>query len=282
MNPYIRRTVSQEKAAPAFFVIASGLISVFLFFVMSFNGLVLSGILAAAVAIVLDKILPFDFYNSRKIIRKFSLVQLVIFFVIYVTFTFILIPKIVETSSMRPILEPPKVVLISGSKSAIGATEYSIGDIVSFNTKDYQKKSEMINMTKRIVGVEGDIVSYRSKILSINGKTTKIKNSNLKSKYEYLDESSGKSNLLTISLEKIGQKTVSVLNDSKYPDYILSKVIVENFGNGNCEFFSDGFECSVPKNKFFVMGDNRDRSFDSRYFGFIQKDQIVGKVLNAD
>ncbi len=35
----------------------------------------------------------------------------------------------------------------------------------------------------------------------------------------------------------------------------------------------------VPKNKFFLMGDNRDRSYDSRFWGFVDKTQIKGRVL---
>jgi len=56
--------------------------------------------------------------------------------------------------------------------------------------------------------------------------------------------------------------------------------VTRNFpSRDKCTYYTDGVTCDVPPGHYFVMGDNRDNSSDSRFWGFVPADHITGKVI---
>jgi signal peptidase I len=131
-----------------------------------------------------------------------------------------------------------------------------------------------LDYIKRVVGVPGDRVSYIDKQLSINGTAARLTE---KSEYQYAE-----SGLNYVSskeyVEVIDERPHRILINPDAPPLQLSTV--RQFPNReDCEYNERGFECQVPDGHYFLMGDNRDSSSDSRYWGFVPERNIVGKAF---
>ena len=126
------------------------------------------------------------------------------------------------------------------------------GDIVVF----YAPRKE-IPMVKRVVGLPGDSVMMRDNRLCINGKTVD---------YEVTD----KNQKLLIAPES---------------DY-LQRVLIENLSGRKHPVVLTPYRPSrnsfgpitIPAGNYFVLGDNRDNSSDSRYFGLVSRRRIFGRA----
>lgn len=121
------------------------------------------------------------------------------------------------------------------------------GDIVVFKWP----KDESKDFIKRIIGVEGDTVELKRDLLYVNGERIR---------QEYVEKYSDS------EISK-ADKYEEFIGEGKH--HILDQYVRhENFG-----------PITVPKNSIFVMGDNRDNSQDSRYWGFVSLNKIKGKAL---
>jgi signal peptidase I len=140
------------------------------------------------------------------------------------------------------------------------------GDVMVFR---YPPKPSL-DYIKRVVGVPGDEVAYLNKKLAINGKPlTKT------ALPDFFDEDSMR---YSKQFEEVtGSKKYRLLNDDDRPAFIPG---TEDFPNKqNCRYSNEGVVCKVPEGHFFMMGDNRDNSLDSRYWGFVPEKNIVGKAF---
>jgi signal peptidase I len=140
------------------------------------------------------------------------------------------------------------------------------GDVMVFR---YPPKPSL-DYIKRVIGVPGDEVAYLNKKLTINGKPVPDARQS-----DYFDRDAMR--YFKQFEEQLGEKKHRLLNDDERPAFVPG---VEEFPfKQNCRYSVEGVVCKVPEGHYFMMGDNRDNSLDSRYWGFVPDKNIVGKAF---
>ena len=79
--------------------------------------------------------------------------------------------------------------------------------------------------------------------------------------------------------EDLGGKQHRLLNDDSRRAGLSEAEIMPFPNQENCRYSVEGVVCKVPPGHYFMMGDNRDNSLDSRYWGFVPDQNIVGKAF---
>lgn len=137
------------------------------------------------------------------------------------------------------------------------------GDVVVF----HYPPEPSIDYIKRVVGVPGDKIQYQDKQLTINGNVIE---QSVVGDYEYL--SRGLSVTTTIERKEVLGEVEHKLLASETPiPYQDSRMIGYQM--------QEGGTITVPEGQYFVMGDNRDNSADSRFWGFVPDQNLVGKAF---
>jgi signal peptidase I len=140
------------------------------------------------------------------------------------------------------------------------------GDVVVFR----YPKDESVDYIKRAIGLPGDVVAYQDKKLTINGQP--VPETPLP---DYFDEE--RIGYAKRFEESFGSRKNAILNNPAVPPFVIG---AEDFPyRDNCTYNSRGVICKVPPGHYFMMGDNRDNSADSRYWGFVPDANIVGRAF---
>lgn len=196
--------------------------------------------------------------------------------VVFLLRSFVAEPFKIPSGSMIPTLQVGDFILVNKyaygirlpviDKKIIDVGEPQRGDVMVFRYPE----DPSLDYIKRVVGVPGDTVAYLDKKLTVNGQPVETRQVD-----DYLHpERLYYSRQFT---EKVGAIEHRTLNDEDAPPFIMG---ASQFPlRENCSYNNAGVVCKVPAGHYFTMGDNRDNSRDSRYWGFVPEQNIVGKAF---
>jgi signal peptidase I len=142
------------------------------------------------------------------------------------------------------------------------------GDVMVFR---YPPKPSL-DYIKRVVGVPGDEVAYLNKQLTLNGKP--VPKATVE---DFFDQDMMR--YFKQYEETLGTRKYRLLNDETRRAGLSEAEVMEFPNQRNCRYSVEGVVCKVPEGHYFMMGDNRDNSQDSRYWGFVPDRNIVGKAF---
>lgn len=195
---------------------------------------------------------------------------------VFVVRSFVVEPFKIPSGSMVPTLLVGDFILVNkfeyGLRLPVTNTKItqgsplSRGDVVVFR----YPKDESVDYIKRVIGLPGDTVAYQDKQLTINGQP--VPETPLP---DFFDDE--RQNYAKQFEETIGNKKSAILNNPAVPPFVMGAYDYPY--RDNCTYNSRGVICKVPPGHYFMMGDNRDNSADSRYWGFVPDQNIVGRAF---
>lgn len=239
---------------------------------MDFSLILFIALLVTGVIWLLDAI----FFSSKRagkaeeagelakdpLLIEYSKAFFPVILIVFVLRSFIAEPFRIPSGSMLPTLNIGDFILVNKfsygfrlpiiNEKVISVSDPERGDIMVFRFPH----DPTTHFVKRVVGLPGDKIVYKAKKVYINGK---LMPQQADGKYVFRNGANRK-----LSLNKLTEDLDNVRHDILI-DPRRSSLQIMKF--------------DVPKGQYFVMGDNRDYSNDSRYWGFVPDKYVVGKAF---
>ena len=195
---------------------------------------------------------------------------------VFVLRSFLFEPFKIPSGSMIPTLHIGDLILVNKfhygvrlpvvNTKIIDNNEPQRGDVMVFR----YPPQPSLDYIKRVIGLPGDEVAYINKRLTVNGQAI-----DTQAEPEFFD-----ADTLRYSQqwrETLVDRQYKVLTDDTRPAFVGGASEFE--GREACHYSAEGVVCKVPAGHYFMMGDNRDNSLDSRYWGFVPESHIVGRAF---
>ena len=203
--------------------------------------------------------------------------------IVFALRSFLVEPFKIPSGSMLPTLLVGDFILVNKftygirlpviNKKIIPLNDPRRGDVMVFRYPE----DPALDYIKRVIGIPGDTVEYRDKQLTINGQVVPSQPAGT---YAYMGN--GLSYVTAaVRNETLGKTPHKAMVQPELPSIAPSQVRPDFPYRQNCTYDEQGkgFVCKVPQGHYFMMGDNRDASNDSRYWGFVPEQNIVGKAF---
>ncbi|NWA03629.1 signal peptidase I [Pseudomonas gingeri] len=175
----------------------------------------------------------------------------------------------IPSGSMRPTLLEGDVVLVNRlaydfklplsdiSLAALGTPQR--GDVVTFTSP-----KDGVRLIKRLVGVPGDVLEMRNEVLFVNGVAAHYSDAR-----DIAEPGAHETSIPGVSVTEAADSSV------RRVQFLRGVAAARDFG-----------PITVPADSYFMLGDNRDNSADSRYIGFVPRHLLIGRahhiVVSAD
>ena len=194
--------------------------------------------------------------------------------------SFLVEPFKIPSGSMIPTLQVGDFILVNKftygirlpivGKKLAEVNSPRRGDVMVF----HYPENPSLDYIKRVIGLPGDKIAYRNKKVLVNGV---LQEQQQDGEYNYVENGLKFIHTEHYS-ENLGGHTHAILVNPDMPSVHLG-AIAEFPQREACSYSDDEVRCTVPAGHYFMLGDNRDNSRDSRYWGFVPDNMIVGKAF---